>query len=395
MLIENNVSLKNALANQIVLLTGGGGGIGFEAAKAFAYLGARVIIAELDAEKGMYAVKHINEFYHQDMAEFYEIDLADEVAVYHLCDHVLTKYGCPDIIFNNAAFIRIGAVEDVDIAFWDKSYFVNFKAPLLLAKRFLPAMKKCNKGTIVFVSSSGASPYMGAYEVYKTAQVELSNTLAMELENTDIHTYTIGPGLVKTETAMKAIEIVAKSMKIGVDEFYMMNSQHILDAESAGVGFALSTLNAKVYNGQEIGSIQVLMDYNMINVDHSTDDAAYKVINEVQKKAFEKILKTFKEQYDGWRAMNVFERQWVFRDLKKNMGQSAEQVLEKLKTIDDSIKKNDYLSIPSDKLFFEKLENYWKHQLKLLLGYQKDKSKLLEHSRIIQEWISDIEKFLS
>ena len=44
---------------------------------------------------------------------------------------------------------------------------------------------------------------MGAYEVFKTAQVELSNTLAMELEGTGVLTYTVGPGLVKTQTAME------------------------------------------------------------------------------------------------------------------------------------------------------------------------------------------------
>ncbi|KPU44368.1 short chain dehydrogenase [Oxobacter pfennigii] len=100
-------------------------------------------------------------------------------------------------------------------------------------------------------------PLHGAYEVFKTSQVELSNTLSIELENTNIHVYAIGPGLVKTETAMNAIEIVDGSMKISTDEFYQMNSRHIIDAESAGVGFALSVLNAKNYHRQEIGTIQV------------------------------------------------------------------------------------------------------------------------------------------
>ena len=47
MLIEKERSLKNALNKKLVLLTGSGGGIGFEAAKAFAYMGAKVIIAEI------------------------------------------------------------------------------------------------------------------------------------------------------------------------------------------------------------------------------------------------------------------------------------------------------------------------------------------------------------
>lgn len=395
MLIEVNNSLKNAISNKTVLLTGGGGGIGFEAAKAFAYMGAKVIIAEIDVKKGTDAEKYINELFNQALVEFYEIDLANEDAVNQLCDYILNKYGYPEIIFNNATFACMGAVDDVDITSWDKSYCVNFKAPLLLAKYFLPVMKKHNSGTIVFVSSSGASPYMGAYEIFKTTQVELSNTLSMELENTNIHTYAIGPGLVKTETAINAIEIVAKSMDISIDEFYQMNSQHIIDAESAGVGFAVSVLNAESYNGQEISSIQVLMDYNLIGAYNSKNEKTHNINSTINKAALEKILKTFEEQYNGWRAMNIFERQWVFRDFKKNMGQSAEIVLEKLKEINNRVKMDNCSSDSLDKVFFEKLNNYWKHQLKLLQGYQKDKSKLEEQSKIIKEWISDIEILVS
>ncbi len=393
MLIEQCTALQNVLSSKIVLLTGGGGGIGFEAAKAFAFMGARVIIAEVDVAKGTYAEKYINELFNQTLIEFYRVDLAMEDAVNQLCDYVLNKYGYVDIVFNNATYARMGAVDEVDIAYWDRSYYVNFKAPLLLAKRFLPSMKKRNSGTIVFVSSSGASPYMGAYEVFKTAQVELSNTLAMELDNTEIHAYTISPGLVKTDTAMGAIEIVAERMGISIDDFYQMNSQHILDAESAGVGFALSVLNANTFHGQEIGSIQVLKDYNIVHSD--INEPEHKTVTTVKKGIFEKILKTFEEQYDGWKAMNIFERQWVFRDFKKNMGQSAEQVLERLKAINDSVKTDSCQSAAFDMALFEKLKRYWEHQLKLLQGYQKDPKKQNEYSEIIKEWISDIENLLS
>ncbi len=78
---------------------------------------------------------------------------------------------------------------------------------------------------------------MGAYEIFKTAQVELSNTLSMELEGTGIYAYTISPGLVKTETAMRSIEIVAQNMNISLEEFYRMNQDHIIDKEDAALGF--------------------------------------------------------------------------------------------------------------------------------------------------------------
>lgn len=86
---------------------------------------------------------------------------------------------------------------------------------------------------------------MGAYETFKTAQVEFSNTLAIELENTNLHAFTIGPGLVKTKTAKNSIVLVATQLGLTLNEFYDMNENHILDVKEAGLGFALSTINAK------------------------------------------------------------------------------------------------------------------------------------------------------
>ena len=134
---------------------------------------------------------------------------------------------------------------------------------MLLTQLLLPLMKNKNSGTLVFVSSSGAAPFMGAYEVFKTAQVELCNTLFGELENTNINVYSIGPGLVKTETAMKGIEVVSSRFGMTTEEFYRMNERHILGVEEAGTGFALSVLSADRYNGQEIGCIQVLLDFGL------------------------------------------------------------------------------------------------------------------------------------
>ncbi|KPU44367.1 hypothetical protein OXPF_25370 [Oxobacter pfennigii] len=83
------------------------------------------------------------------------------------------------------------------------------------------------------------------------------------------------------------------------------------------------------------------MDYNLIHADNSEDQKILNTVTDLKKDIFDKILKTFEEQYNGWKVMNIFERQWVFRDFKKNMGQSAEQVLEKLREIDNYIKMND------------------------------------------------------
>jgi putative oxidoreductase len=379
------------LDGKIVLLTGAGGGIGFEAAKAFVEMGAKVLIAEVDQEKGEQVTTYINRQYH-NAADFFPVDLANKIATEQLCEDILSKYGCPDIIFNNAAIVITGEIGKVNLEEWDLSYSVNLKAPIILTTLFLKKMRERNSGCIVFVSSSGAAPYLGAYEIYKTAQVEFCNALSMELEGTHVYTYTIAPGLVKTETAARSIETVAKAMGISTNEFYHQNEDHIIDVHDAGIGFAISVLKASEYHGQEISSIQALNEF------HSSpaliSSSCDKEDNELPSvELLEKIINTFIIQYNGWQSRNIFERQWVLRDFKKYMGVPAETVKKEFDRIHKEIESGIGLRNISQKLF-EKLLYYWKHQLKLLRGFEKDERKFIEYSQAISEWISDIQMLL-
>ena len=78
-----------------------------------------------------------------------------------MCGDILARFGCPDIIFNNAAAVITGKIGEVSIEDWDLRYAVNLKAP-----------------------------YLAAYETFKTAQTEFSSALSMELEGTHVYTYT-------------------------------------------------------------------------------------------------------------------------------------------------------------------------------------------------------------
>lgn len=390
MLIQKANIEQDVLQGANILLTGGAGGIGFETARALSFLGANVIIADIDKKKGRYAEKIINQETNSKRVLFYYIDITNQTEINRLYKFVEKRYSFLDIIINNATITPVGAVDKTVIADWDKSYSVNLKAPVMLIQKFLPQMKAKNRGTIVFVSSSGASPYLGAYEVLKTAQVELCNTLTYELENSAINTFTISPGLVQTETAQKAIEIVSKNMNVSINDFYAMNKNFILDCESAGVGFALSVLKATDYNGQEIGAIQVLTEFGLVKPQIKTKPPAG--ITE-KKQYLRNIIQTFEEQYSGWQSMNVFQKQWVLRDFKKTTGLSADQTLDKLKVIEKNIESLQ--DITEELPFFGKLKEYWHRQLKLLQGFEKDKEKLKRNTQIILSWINDIENFLA
>jgi len=389
MLIEKNISFKNRLKDKVILLTGAGGGIGLETAKALVYMGAKVIVAEIDKRKMLCAQSALDNIFGKNSVEFYEIDLSDENQIYALVSHVKGKYGRIDVLFNNATIAAMGTVEEIPIDVWDKSYAINFKAPLLLTQLALPLMKQKSSGTIVFVSSSGAAPFMGAYEVFKTAQVELSNTLYGELESTNIKVYTIGPGLVKTETAMKGIDIVSSHMGITTKEFYEMNENHILGVEEAGTGFAISVLMADRYDGQEIGAIQVLSDSGLLLKLDSKENTKSNDYQNIIPTVLN-VVKVYKEQYSGWMKRNVFERQWVLRDFKKTVGYSADQFLEIMQHIQYVVINGKIQDISTYSSNFQKLMEYYKRQYTLLQGYEKNPEKLKEYSITLLHYIEDL-----
>jgi NAD(P)-dependent dehydrogenase (short-subunit alcohol dehydrogenase family) len=375
MLIEKSGLSRSSLKDKTVILTGGGGGIGCETARALVWLGANVIIAEIDAERGTSAQDRINGEFACNRAEFYEIDLSDDARIEALIRYSKEKYGFVDVLFNNATMVAIGAVENVSASAWDKSYAVNFRAPLKMTQLLLPDMKARDSGSIIFVSSSGAAPYMGAYEVFKTAQVELCNTLSGELEQTNIHALTIGPGLVRTDTAINGIKTIASLMGMSAEEFYKMNEAHMLTPEEAGVGFALAAAFAGKYRGQEISSVQVLLESGMLDESPFESRGEFKGDRDALSSLISQAAQTFRQQYDGWMQRNLFERQWVLRDFKKSLGDSAEQFRAKMENI-ESLAQSGSGNLPAFRRDFERLKAYYEHQYKLLQGFEKNPKKL-------------------
>lgn len=103
---------KGSLEGKVVLITGAGGGIGLETAKCFAVMGAKVVMLDIDREKGVRAEAAVRSI-PGAVADFYCIDLAEEGSFAAMKDFVIDRYGCPDIVFNNAAVLHLGALGEV------------------------------------------------------------------------------------------------------------------------------------------------------------------------------------------------------------------------------------------------------------------------------------------
>ncbi len=250
MLIGKSRLVPNSLKGEVAIVTGAGRGIGLETARALVWLGVKVVIAEINEKDGNVAVEHLKKEFGEAKALFIKTDVSSEKDIEKLSKEILKEWGKVDIIINNATVFPMGGIKEVPVEKWDFSYRVNLRGPVLLAKVFLPDMIKRKHGVFVCVSSSGAAPFMGAYEVLKTAQVELANTIAAEVEGTGVYAFTIGPGIVKTPGFLEGGGQVASLMGITIDQLLEMNTNFEISPEAAGVGFAASIGLAPKYHGQ-------------------------------------------------------------------------------------------------------------------------------------------------
>jgi NAD(P)-dependent dehydrogenase (short-subunit alcohol dehydrogenase family) len=397
MLISKGNLTQDSLKGEVAVVTGAGRGIGYEAAKALVWLGANVVIAEIDEKNGKAAEENINKEFGAGKAFFVKTDIGNEKDIEKLAQAALKKFGKVDVVLNNATVFPMGAVKDTSVEAWDFSYRVNLRGPVVLAQKFLPAMIERKHGIFVCVSSSGAAPFMGAYEVFKTAQVELSNTISAEVESTGVYAFTIGPGISMTPGFIEGGGKVAAFMGMSLEQLFALNKNAQISPEEAGTGFAVAVALAKKYHGQEISSIQVLREAGIPMANQETEPKEQKPIqksqttisNENTTALYKTVTKTYMEQSEGWKKRNIFERQWVARDFKKTTGISIDEMQANLKELGNHLQNGTSTSEFIESL--NKLQGYYEHQKELLKGFEKIAKKQQENARIIDGWIKDIQ----
>ena len=395
MIISQLGLTPETLRGETVIVTGAGGGIGYEAARALLWLGANVIIAEIHQQNGRKAEHTLEEEFGKDRVLFVNTDVGDEASVKNLYNLAMFAFGRVDAVINNATIAVLGQVKDLPIEVWDRSYHVNLRGPVSMAKAFIPDMIKRDHGVFACVSSTGTA-FLGGYETFKAAQVHLANTLDAELEGTNVFAYTIGPGLVPTETASRAVAQLAPQMGMSVDEFFEMNKGAVLSIEEAGAGFAASVLFAEKFRGQEISSIQALKAAD-INFGAGEMEVESAEINDEKRKQAQALCEavrvTLKEQSEDWKRRSLFERQWVIRYFRKTAGMPMEEWLMTLERLEKSLRSEGAVSRPP----LEKLAGYYDHLAELAKGYEKDHVKLEENLRHVYGWrdeVKELEKLI-
>ena len=182
------------LEGKTALVTGGAQGIGFEGAKLFAAEGARVVIADINAEKGEAAAKSIG-------AEFVKCDVSKAADV----EAAVAKCGTVNVLYNNAGIFWAGhdnKVTEIAEADWDRVIAINLKSVYLFSKYAIPTMIASGRGgSIINTGSSAAQigiPDCDAYTATKGAIVQLTKSLAAEYGRYKIRTNAISPAAIMT-----------------------------------------------------------------------------------------------------------------------------------------------------------------------------------------------------
>ena len=191
----------NRIEGKIAIVTGGASGIGEATTRLFVSEGAKVVIADIDDEKGNALEAELN--HDGEVARYRQFDVTQENRWIEVVGEVMDTWGRLDVVVNNAGMSGVGRarVEETTVENWDAVFAVNSTAVMLGTKTAIPAMRKNGGGSIVNVSSIFGivgSPAGAAYHASKGAARTFSKAAAVQYAPDNIRVNSVHPGFTDT-----------------------------------------------------------------------------------------------------------------------------------------------------------------------------------------------------
>jgi len=189
------------LEGKVAVISGGASGIGLGTGKLLAEFGAKVVLLDVNQEKGEAAAKEITDAGNFAVFKKCNVTINDECK--NTIESVEKEFGRIDILFNNAGVTVRKTVADLTEAEWDFVIDVGLKGTFLLSKYTIPVMVKNGGGSIVNTGSGWGlkgGDKAAVYCAVKGGIVNLTRAMAIDHGPQNIRVNSVNPG--DTDTAL-------------------------------------------------------------------------------------------------------------------------------------------------------------------------------------------------
>ncbi len=184
----------------MALVTGGSGGLGSLAVRAFADAGADVIVAATDLGRCEAVAAEARAMGRRALAV--AVDVTRRPSVDAMAAAALDAFGRVDILFNNAGVTTPGTLMELDDEDWHRVMDVSATGTWLCSRAFVPQMVARGSGRIINMASilsSRGIPNRAPYCAAKAAVENLTRAMAVELGPQGINVNAIAPTVIVTD----------------------------------------------------------------------------------------------------------------------------------------------------------------------------------------------------
>ena len=202
---------EKELARRVALVTGGASGIGRAVARRLAREGAHVVVTDVDGDGARRVAEEMAADAGPARPLGVRMDVTSEDSVEAAVAAAVETYGGLDVVVSNAGIAHAGAIDQMALADWQRSFAVNATGHFLVTRAALRVMKAQGLGgSLVFVATKNVmSPGkdFSAYSASKAAEAQLAKVAALEGGPHGIRVNIVNPDAVFRDSGLWSSEV--------------------------------------------------------------------------------------------------------------------------------------------------------------------------------------------